>query len=233
MQDTIEQNLLDAFDSGEKIEFRLKYDGPLPADTKHGVCAIKHQIRQALHPQLKDLCENTPALRGLVRNICGFDHWRNLPIGAPREHGNDPPKYAAVGQKFKLGDFQFVPLIIGDLHTICHLDILFLRREKSGALITKPRDEYGGDLDNRLKIFFDALRAPCSLSEIPQNTKPQSSEAPFFCLLEDDSLITKFQVEADTILGPASAEEQTHVSIIARVTTRLTRTMIGNIDFLH
>jgi len=130
-----------------------------------------------------------------------------------------------------LGGFQFVPLIIGAIHAVCHVDILFLRREKPGDLLSKPKDEYGGDLDNRLKIFLDALRVPRELAEIPAGAQPLDEEKPFFCLLEDDSLITRFSVESDTLLGPANMGSQTDVSLIAKVTTRLTRLHIGNLDF--
>jgi hypothetical protein len=126
--------------------------------------------------------------------------------------------------RHRLGGFEFIPLIVGSLPAVCELDILFLRREQPGSLILKPRDDYGGDLDNRIKILFDALRVPCKLEELPVGAAPAAEEAPFYCLLEDDSLITKFQVESDTLLGGLEeSAEWADVQLVLNVTMRITR----------
>jgi hypothetical protein len=57
----------------------------------------------------------------------------------------------------------------------------------------------GGDIDNRLKTLFDALRMPNNLSETG-NQKPDENETPFFVLLEDDSLISELRVVTDQLL---------------------------------
>ena len=98
---------------------------------------------------------------------------------------------------------------------MCHLEILFLRREETEALITKPKDEYGGDLDNRLKIFLDALRVPLEEKEIPKNVTYDPWEPnPTICLLEDDSLITKLTIESDVLPGLYRPEKQKDVLIV-------------------
>src|SRR6266849_6098917 len=65
----------------------------------------------------------------------------------------------AAGQKLKkpvlIGGKQFVPLVRQSLALACSLDILFLRREEPGSLILQ-----GGDIDNRIKTLFDALKMP-------------------------------------------------------------------------
>jgi integrase len=50
-----------------------------------------------------------------------------------------------------------------------------------------------GDIDGRLKTIFDALRMPKNLDETARQ-KPQDDEDPFFCLLEDDKLISEIRV---------------------------------------
>ena len=80
----------------------------------------------------------------------------------------------------------------------CGLNILFLRRDSPGKVIS------GGDIDNRLKTLFDALSIP-NRSQIVGT--PESNESPFFCLLEDDSLITEVRVETDRLLTPLSANK--------------------------
>jgi hypothetical protein len=41
-------------------------------------------------------------------------------------------------------------------------------------------------------------------AELGKYKAPDQAEDPFFCLLEDDSLISKLSVEADTLLEPVS-----------------------------
>ncbi|HZO42622.1 MAG TPA: hypothetical protein VFE97_25630 [Methylomirabilota bacterium] len=55
----------------------------------------------------------------------------------------------------KLGEFWFVPLISQRAGLIVELDVLFLRPQLPGAVVSS-----GGDLDNRIKTLLDALRIP-------------------------------------------------------------------------
>jgi hypothetical protein len=54
----------------------------------------------------------------------------------------------------------------------------------------------GGDLDNRIKTLFDALRLPKSLEEV----NGEVQDEPIFCLFEDDRLISEFRIVADHLL---------------------------------
>ncbi len=54
----------------------------------------------------------------------------------------------------------------------------------------------GGDLDNRIKTVFDALRIPKGLEEMDGKVQ----EEPIYCLLEDDRLISEFRVRSDSLL---------------------------------
>ncbi len=56
-----------------------------------------------------------------------------------------------------------------------------------------------GDIDARLKTIFDALRLPKNLDEAG-GVGPQTDENPFFCLLEDDKLISEIKVTTDSLL---------------------------------
>ena len=83
------------------------------------------------------------------------------------------------------------------------LDITFLRRDNPGGPI-----ESCGDLDNRIKVLFDGLRIPHECSEVVG--QPEQDENPFFCLLEDDKLITDITVRTDKLLTPLEGEERVH-----------------------
>jgi hypothetical protein len=192
-----------------EMDIRLIYEGPLPTENSK-VVEVKHSIREALRYQLFDHVRRRPALSLHVSKIRGTEE----------PSRQEEPDWAAIGRKYRFRGIEFVPLIVGAAHAVCHLDILFLRREESESLITKPKDEYGGDLDNRLKIFLDALRVPLNESEVPASAKPD--EFPFCCLLEDDSLITKLSIEADILPGLYKKAEQRHVQINLRASLKLT-----------
>ena len=89
-----------------------------------------------------------------------------------------------LADRFRAGDFRFVPFVTRELELLCSLDILWLRPDRPGAVIQS------GDLDNRLKTLFDALKAPTDVGELGGAT-PQDGEVPFYTLLEDDRLVTK------------------------------------------
>ena len=95
-----------------------------------------------------------------------------------------------------LGKYRFLPLATRDLDLIVSLDILFLRYDQPGQTLLQS-----GDIDNRLKTLFDALRKPRDLSETG-GADPDQDENPFYVLLEDDSLITHLSVTTDLLLEP-------------------------------
>jgi hypothetical protein len=109
-----------------------------------------------------------------------------------------------VANEFKQFGFRFVPIISKKDCQQCSIHILFLRRDAPGNLITN-----GGDIDNRLKVLFDGLRKPNESHDVAEES-PQQGEDPFFCLLEDDSLITEVHVLTDRLLIPCSSEENIH-----------------------
>jgi hypothetical protein len=100
-----------------------------------------------------------------------------------------------VGQHPQLG-YRFVPLVSEPFRISCALDITFLRRDGVGSVWRS------GDIDNRLKTLADALRFPRSVAELGGYTDPADGEDPFYCLLEDDSLITGVAVQTAALLEP-------------------------------
>jgi hypothetical protein len=89
-----------------------------------------------------------------------------------------------------------------------------MRRDSPGNLVTS-----GGDIDNRLKTLLDALRVPDVIKGMPD--MPSEDEDPFFCLLEDDCLITALSVTTDTLLVPQADEERQHdVVLVIHVITQ-------------
>ena len=90
-----------------------------------------------------------------------------------------------------------------------------------------------GDIDNRLKTFFDALRLPKNATELGDYAVPLDDETPFFCLPEDDSLITRVSVETDLLLDPPKAEpvDIHQVRLIVTVNIRPAHVTMFNLSF--
>ncbi|MFL6759621.1 hypothetical protein [Sphingomonas sp.] len=178
----------------ELMQFRLTYEGPLLSDTTKGEKVAgrakhKQEIRKAFHPQLRRLWQVHPILSQELGDIADA----NFLI---TESKAIPHKIDDLAANFPRNGYNFVPLVTRAIGLHCALDILFLRNEAPGNILHK------GDIDNRVKTLVDGLKMPRSQGEMGGYDAPSDDEKPFFCLLEDDSLITRFSVEADTLLQP-------------------------------
>ena len=180
------------------MQFSLTYTGELNANGKP---AHKHDLRRCFHSQLSIL-------------------WQQIPLSEYHYWFETGTKHTTIDLNRRVGLFRFVPLVSPSLHLICELRIFLLKPEAPGAIITQA-----GDIDNRLKTLFDALRVP-TVGEIPSSVVPQPDEDPFFCLLENDSLISRISVETDRFLVNTRTSTEVHLDIQA--STRPTRTLIGN-----
>jgi hypothetical protein len=171
------------------VEFRLLYQGRLSAN---GNVADKFEIRRQFHPQLRQLCSEHYELRSQfimwghieAQQVCGESYTREqaFEFGVKRMADTE------------LNGFRFMALSRNDWHLRCSLDVLFLRREKPGRIFMKH-----GDIDNRLKTLFDALRMPHNGQEIGSES-PRPDEDPFFVLLQDDETIADVSVTTDRLL---------------------------------
>jgi len=132
-----------------------------------------------------------------------------------------------IANKYSRCGYRFLPLVREDWGIACSLDILFLRRDGPGSLIKS-----GGDIDNRIKVLFDALRIPRETQEIPSGDKPTDDEDPFYCLLEDDTLVNQVSITTDRLLLPMESGEAIHdVMLIIRVKTIVVDTTRAFRDF--
>lgn len=180
------------------MRFTLTYTGDLRANARPD---HKHELRTAFHAQLAML-------------------WKQQPLADERKWFDGSGK-TKINLNRSVGTFCFVPLVSPALHLVCGLDIFMLRPEPPGSIVTQ-----GGDIDNRLKTLLDALRCPHDEGELPKGSSPGPGEQPFFCLLEDDALITSISVRTDRLLVPSASAASVHLDI--QVTTELTRVRTGN-----
>jgi hypothetical protein len=177
---------------GDRVEFRLLYSGNQLVS--NGDATHKQTIRRAFHPQLKQLWKSNSQLRRLATQ------WGTLALSRhdTDARGEDISEraqhayFAEQGRLYERGGFHFVPLVEQEVCARVSLDILFLRPDQH------PLIKEGGDLDNRLKTLFDALRVPETTAGLGQ--RPEDGEDPFFVLLQDDSLISEIRVNTDNLL---------------------------------
>jgi len=207
-------------EDGEHMEFRLTYDGPLFSTQKDALdqqkdnnADHKHELRRRFHTQLKRLWEITPYLNN--RDAL-MPHLRTKTAGF-----HDVPTLA---QKHAQFGFHFVPLITHAIEVFCGLDILFLRPDKPGHVL------WAGDIDNRIKTLIDALRIPKANERYDQRT-PSPDEVPFFCLLEEDELVTKLSIETDQLLEFATPQKMNDVRLVITVRARPSVMHMGNLEF--
>jgi hypothetical protein len=197
------------------MDFVLCYRGPL---LSNGGPRDKHRIRAGVHPQLQTLCAQTPQLHEAQSDTLAEGVLRGSEVEIPRP-------LQALFFVVRLGGFRFVPIIHRPHELACSLDVIFLRREKPGSIV------HGGDLDNRLKTLFDALRMPHDPSELSGVT-PSTADQRMYCLLQDDSLITRVSVATHQLLEPsASGEDAADVDLVMHVVVQSTYPMWGNLSF--
>jgi hypothetical protein len=173
------------------VQFTLTYRGPLKSKARPDA---KHALRKHFHRQLK--------LLWTVYPLSGYGEWLQ-PL-------SDKNQISVL--RLKHG-FTFAPLVCHSMHAVAELDIKLLWSHSPGSIITG-----GGDIDNRLKTLFDALKVPSEPTALPTGSVPDADEQPLFCLLEDDNLIARVNVDSDRLLEEANGSSE--VALFIRVTTR-------------
>ena len=184
------------------MEFRLIYEGALPAQgakSEH-----KWAIRRALHPQLETLWKVHPGLQEAST-------WIACPPAAGRP--------SVIVER---SGIQFAPLVTSRLNLYAEVSVLLFRHQPRGAILSA-----GGDVDNRLKTLIDGLRLPHVKQEIREQSTGGSLPTPFYCLLEDDSLVTKASLESEQMLRPGRPDEVLAVITVAVKKFRVTFDNLG------
>ena len=183
------------------MEFTLYYRGPLKANRG---AKEKHELRRHFHNQLKEFWNQKPLI-GFQEKLLDKTH-----------------KDQSINIIKEIGSFRFAPLVAEKVSLVAELDISLLRPEPPGSIIIQS-----GDIDNRLKTLLDALKVPSSPGALPSDAIPSLDENPFFCLLEDDSLITRISVTTDRLLEPGIDPSEAIMQI--HVTTKQIEVYFGTV----
>lgn len=183
------------------MEFTLTYRGLLRANRGPD---DKHKLRKHFHLQLKNLWNQLP-LSGYVDNML---QW--------------PPEEGGVSIIEEHHGFRWAPLVSSRIHFVAGVEILLLRPEPPGTLVTKA-----GDLDNRVKTLLDGLKMPHEPTALPPGATSGQDETPFFCLLQDDALVTGLTIRTDRLLEPVTHPSE--VLLLVKVRTGAVKSLIGTI----
>ncbi len=202
------------------MQFYLVYDGPLSGSGNKPKPEEVRLIRDRFHPQLKLLWDTHAALRRLKRTALvpeGTKDFLAL-VESPLYPEVEPTRLLEIGfvdlcAPLPRGGKTFISLVRKSLDLVCALDILFLRQDDPGELVLQ-----GGDLDNRIKTLFDALRVP----DVDVEQKYPQEQDPTYCLLENDTLISSFNVSSGRLLVPKT-DKKNEVHLVIEVTVRVLR----------
>ena len=184
------------------MELTLRYRGILHSAAGANRVAEKHRVRQSLGEQLAQYWKQDSRLDGM------YNRWKELQIPA-RAKGKfvvDRPlkDNSKFWWRFPLCGNNYIPLLTHIQLATCELNIRLYRRLESNGVLYE-----GGDIDNRLKIFLDALQVPSEPSQVPNDTLSSDNPAdwpPIFCLLDDDSAVTKLSITSLKLLGQIPAD---------------------------
>lgn len=184
------------------MEFCLHYCGRLKSNDN---ASGKHAIRISLHDQVKSLCNSPP-----FSVVFEADHNGTRDNGKPMflEHGNK----------------RYWFLISEHLATVVDMKITLLVPSKGGKLI-----QNGGDIDNRIKTLFDALRIPSVASEIPSSDSFNYNNGGMYCLLQDDKLINRVSIQIYQDHAPPNNDS---VRCLMEIQTKITAAYWGNFQYL-
>jgi hypothetical protein len=183
------------------MNFTLYYRGLLKSNRGP---ADKQILRRHFHRQLKELWSHKP--------LSGF-HQKLLDKTRPDQSTN-----ILRGVQ----GFEFAPLVCETISLVAELNITLFRPQAPGELVGS-----GGDIDNRLKTLLDSLKVPSEPNALVPGDKPTADEQPFYCLVEDDKLITGLTVVTQRLLEPGL--DPNDVLVLVNVTTRIIDTMWGNV----
>ncbi|HVB58914.1 MAG TPA: hypothetical protein VNE63_21110 [Candidatus Acidoferrales bacterium] len=230
------------------MRFTLHYEGLLPSSGNKGRIEAKWDIRKAFDPQFRDLWKSHPALRQVEDNrhfpkrggaaLVQAHHLHPGPVRHLRmtelphvtDYGSvaDPvgepaQEHLDLCAPIEKHGAWFRPLIRESYALHCGLKVTFLRKEAPGKVYQ------GGDFDGRIKTLVDALAMPQHAEQIVEKNTTQAM--PIHCLMEDDSMVSGFEVESERLLGDQN-NDQSFVRLTIEVDVRVRQATIYNQSFL-
>lgn len=167
------------------MRFSLKYEGPLKSSNSRKThVADKNRLRWHFSDQLERLL-----IRGNFSRLPVNDNYKAI---MQSEEGGGLKLNLKNISGAEFTDVWYFAVIDRSFDVACSLSVRMDRPERPGHLF-ETSGENMGDLDNRFKTLFDALRMPHSKDEARPNEKdPEGWHC--VCLFEDDSMVSNLTV---------------------------------------
>lgn len=131
------------------MKFTLTFEGPLPSSGNKAKLEDVWNIRKKLHPQLLELSKENIILREAMKievpqsgSFLFMDSHHDDPSGMQIAGSGKRGPPMKLYQPVPFEDKNFMPIVRASMALVCNLDILFMRKDEPGKLITQ-----GGDLD--------------------------------------------------------------------------------------
>lgn len=205
------------------MDLTLKYAGKLVSAHSDNATRAKHELRRHFHIQLATLWSEHPLLKDTDPTTLQMAFRKSGRYEIERPIGS-----SGLLWRFPLGGYDIVPLVSHVHEVHCHLAMRIYRCRERGSIVYS-----GGDLDNQLKVLFDSLSMPKDETYSDrQNSSGAVTNETFFCLLEDDQLITKLSVESFVLLDPSKKDHRNYVEADIEVHVEPVTPMIANLDLL-
>jgi hypothetical protein len=178
-----------AWKIGDRVSLMLTYEGPLLTGNHRNA---SNQVKNAIRR----------ALHPQLVAFCEADHYFGW-LASPPSEG---PTFAGIRFNSIVGG--------GPQRFVTELRVEILRREARGRIFD------GGDIDGRMKTLFDGLRMPTQENEVVGFTPVGDWRRDWcLCLLADDRLITKVDIDTRRLLRPLRpGEAETDVELRIDVT---------------
>jgi hypothetical protein len=213
------------------MEFRLLFEGELlSSGNRQNRTGVKHAIRRSFHPQLRRLWDTHPSLRELAnaigRQLYALELQRAGQMQVPLQITDEiaiKKAFTHMANKWSVGNYKCIPLATMERGLKCSVDILLLRPDDDKFILTQ------GDIDGQVKTLFDALRLPV-VGELSPDIFPSEEETPFYCLLEDDRMISEVRVTADQLLLLPHEKKVKATDSFAVITVKISHKAPGMFD---
>lgn len=220
------------------MRFRLIYSGELRSNQRDPIngqrdklADHKFSIRREFHKQLEHHWSSNWFLSSTRVYAKDYGATISASENAARWGAGENERVSlveAVAHNHQRYGHSFIPLVRREWRLTCSLEFLFLRHDPPGSVVR------AGDLDNRVKTLIDALRMPSSANEMDLSEPLSSSELPFYCLLEDDDLISGLSVDSDRLLYPPTGKSDQHrrqVHVVITVNIKPFDVTLFNVSF--
>lgn len=209
------------------MEFTLRYRGVVPHHSK----IEAHKVRRVFEEQLADYWTRDLRLKDInptqMKKAVSSQRFPRFDVRQQEKGEKVGTKRVDLYRYHEVGGIWFVPLATRWRYLRCEVAMRLSRYE--GDLHTGGLIDNQGDLDGKLKALIDALRMPYEPHEVPPGAT--HDKPVFFCVLEDDRLITKISIETRNILGPRpSKKDATRVDVDIDLKIYPIHT-VGNINY--